>query len=241
MVKKSKSTRDLLHFYAKLLDSLHHQFNQAALFRIQCKQQYNIFWCHYNVEFENVLNPFNHCTLVVPYIFLSILAKKKITLCSQSSHFELLWKYALEAMLHHLCTLIQPEWLLCVICWRILNAFVLCHSSAFFLWEVRKTGLRSMLMLNFGLWFCSLSFWWISCMKSNAYALKSTGELWVSWVPIWFLKEWILSHLKMMFTLALSDFPQSHGTSQMPCEIQCNKSFPSPAHGTQRHTKESHW
>ena len=79
----------------------------------------------------------------------------------------------------------------------------------------------------------------ICCMKFNTSISESIGDLLVSWVPIWYCKACTLSHLKMTYAFTLSGFPKSHGTSQMPCKIQYEKSQPSPACTTQRHTKEA--
>ena len=66
-------TRDLLHFNTKLLDSFHHQHHHAALIGIQHNKWSNIFRCHFKLWLENIFNPFNHCPLIHPCIFLAII------------------------------------------------------------------------------------------------------------------------------------------------------------------------
>ena len=73
LARRNTSTRDVLHFYTKLLDSLHHQHHHEALIGIQYKQWNNIFWYCFNVGFENILNPFINYPLIHACIFLSII------------------------------------------------------------------------------------------------------------------------------------------------------------------------
>ena len=90
----------------------------------------------------------------------------------------------------------------------MLTDFIPFHSGIFFEWELKKSGVWSMLIIYFGSWFCSLTFRQICCMTCNASAAKKTEDLLVSWVPIWYFKAWLLCHLKMIFAFALSDFTQ---------------------------------
>ena len=75
LAKRSTSTRDLLHFYTKLLDCLHRWCHHVSTVGIQHKQWNNICRCHFNEWLENILNPFNHCPFIHPCIFLKITFK----------------------------------------------------------------------------------------------------------------------------------------------------------------------
>ena len=122
----------------------------------------------------------------------------------------------------------------------IFSDFVPFYCSVFFEWQVKNIEVWSMLTINFGLWFCSLTLGQISCIKSNAFAANSTGDLFVSWVPIWYFKDWLFSHIKITFTFALSDFPWNLQHNQMPCNIQYVTTQQSSVPITQRHAKEAH-
>ena len=77
--RRSTYTNDVLHFYAKLLDSLHHWCQNVELVGIPHKQQNTNFWSHFNVGL-NILNPFDHCTLIHLCTFLAMIftARRKL-------------------------------------------------------------------------------------------------------------------------------------------------------------------
>ena len=78
-----------------------------------------------------------------------------------------------------------------------------------------------------------------SMQQHQKSAADSTGELWVSWVPIQYLKHGSLATSKWCLPLPFLIFLRSHVTNQMPCDVQHKMSQQCPAHATQRHTKEA--
>ena len=94
LAKRSTSIRDVLHFYAELLDSLHHWCHHVAFIGIQHKQQNNNYWCYINVGFESFLNLINQCTLVHPCMFPAIILTTgwKIWELFTMQSFWVLWK-----------------------------------------------------------------------------------------------------------------------------------------------------
>ena len=67
--KRNRSTRDMLHFYVKLSNIHHHHQCHVASVGMQNEKQNNSFWCHFNIGLDNIVNPFDHGTLVYPHIF----------------------------------------------------------------------------------------------------------------------------------------------------------------------------
>ena len=92
------------------------------------------------------------------------------------------------------------------------------HSTA----DDRWNRVWSMWIINFWSWFYSFTFGWINYRKSNISTTKSTGDLWVLWVLIWYFKAWLLSHVKMTFAFACSDFTWKlrYKSDELPDTIQ---------------------
>ena len=152
-LQRSTSTRDVLHFYTKLLDSPHYWGHHVALVEIQQKQWKKIFGCHFNVEFGNILNPFNHCPIIYPCIFLAIM------LTARSKFWELFFFNLII-----LGSFEDKHWRqYCTICTHgyshsglfvsfvevpVFTDFVPLHNI-FFEWQVKKIVVWSMLIKNF--------------------------------------------------------------------------------------------
>ena len=123
------------------------------------------FGYHFDVGFENILNPFHPCTLTHLCIFLATI----LTASEKFGNWFLKSKvlsFFEEKDWSQLCTIYiyrySQSGSFCFIGWRR-NAywFVPFHYRIFFEWQMKKIGVRSTIRKNLGLWCCSLIFGWI--------------------------------------------------------------------------------
>ena len=217
LAKRNIYTRDVLHFYTKLLDCLHHSCHHVASVESNTSSGTTFS----DAISMNGLRIFLTHSIIIPHPSIHFPDNNIYSqvenlgiLFLQSDHFQFL-EISIESNIElsaHTDT--ARVALFFIICWSTKVLWFCSFPFQCFLeFQVTNIGVWPMFMISFGSKFWSLALGQICCMKSNASAADSPGDLCISWVSIQYFKEWLLP-------LPFLIFPKSHSTNQMPCNTQ---------------------